>query len=79
MTNEEKKRLVLFGTHAGYSGRIFNVFFLFLLVMFIFLSAFFVGMIDGLHGLGLRLLGLGYSTPFMVCTKNPSLLSFIYR
>ncbi|RIA90080.1 Saccharopine dehydrogenase-domain-containing protein [Glomus cerebriforme] len=42
MTNEEKKRLVLFGTHAGYAG-----------------------MIDGLHGLGLRLLGLGYNTPFM--------------
>ncbi|PKC09641.1 alpha-aminoadipic semialdehyde synthase [Rhizophagus irregularis] len=42
MTNEEKKRLVLFGTHAGYAG-----------------------MIDGLHGLGLRLLGLGYNTSFM--------------
>ncbi|RHZ86408.1 hypothetical protein Glove_51g67 [Diversispora epigaea] len=38
----ENKRLVLFGTHAGYAG-----------------------MIDGFHGLGLRLLGLGYNTPFM--------------
>ncbi|CAG8586929.1 7756_t:CDS:10 [Paraglomus occultum] len=42
LTNDDRKRLVLFGTHAGYAG-----------------------MIDGLHGLGLRLLGLGYNTPFM--------------
>ncbi|CAG8590108.1 19829_t:CDS:10 [Cetraspora pellucida] len=39
MTDAQKRRLVLFGTHAG--------------------------MIDGLHGLGRRLLGLGYNTPFM--------------
>ncbi|KAF0400949.1 alpha-aminoadipic semialdehyde synthase [Gigaspora margarita] len=42
MTDAQKRRLVLFGTHAGYAG-----------------------MIDGLHGLGRRLLGLGYNTPFM--------------
>ncbi|CAI2161774.1 19390_t:CDS:10 [Funneliformis geosporum] len=49
MTNENKKRLVLFGTHAGYAG-----------------------MIDGLHGLGLRLLGLGYNTPFMHVSMSHS-------
>ncbi|KAJ1770169.1 hypothetical protein IW140_004894 [Coemansia sp. RSA 1813] len=37
-----KKRLVLFGKHAGYAG-----------------------MIDGLHGLGQRLLALGYNSPFI--------------
>ncbi|CAG8617787.1 10026_t:CDS:2, partial [Scutellospora calospora] len=42
MTDAQKRRLVLFGTHAGYAG-----------------------MIDGLHGLGRRLLGLGYNTPFV--------------
>ncbi|KAJ2773295.1 hypothetical protein IWQ57_001365 [Coemansia nantahalensis] len=36
------KRLVLFGTHAGYAG-----------------------MIDGLHGLGQRLLALGYNSPLI--------------
>ncbi|KAG0260345.1 hypothetical protein BG011_001946 [Mortierella polycephala] len=42
MADEHKKRLVLFGKHAGYAG-----------------------MIDGVHGLGQRLLGLGYSSPFL--------------
>jgi alpha-aminoadipic semialdehyde synthase len=27
----------------------------------------YAGMIDGVHGLGQRLLGLGYSSPFLVC------------
>ncbi|CAG8612807.1 10909_t:CDS:10, partial [Funneliformis mosseae] len=49
MTNENKKRLVLFGIHAGYAG-----------------------MIDGLHGLGLRLLGMGYNTPFMHVSMSHS-------
>ncbi|CAG8691904.1 3722_t:CDS:10, partial [Acaulospora morrowiae] len=51
MTDEKNKRLVLFGTHAGYAG-----------------------MIDGLHGLGLRLLGLGYNTPFMPDYTDKSFL-----
>ncbi|KAJ1723018.1 hypothetical protein LPJ53_002636 [Coemansia erecta] len=43
MTDEaSKRRLVLFGKHAGYAG-----------------------MIDGLHGLGQRLLALGYNSPFI--------------
>ncbi|KAJ2046362.1 hypothetical protein H4S04_005089 [Coemansia sp. S16] len=42
MVNEEGKRQVLFGKHAGYAG-----------------------MIDGLHGLGQRLLALGYNSPFI--------------
>ncbi|KAJ2156250.1 hypothetical protein GGF46_005312 [Coemansia sp. RSA 552] len=43
MTNPTTgKRLVLFGTHAGYAG-----------------------MIDGLHGLGQRLLALGYNSPLI--------------
>ncbi|KAJ1847055.1 hypothetical protein IWW55_000075 [Coemansia sp. RSA 2706] len=43
MTDPESgKRLVLFGTHAGYAG-----------------------MIDGLHGLGQRLLALGYNSPLI--------------
>lgn len=43
MTDEQGRRLIFFGRHAGY-----------------------VGMIDCLHGLGQRMLGLGYHTPFMV-------------
>ncbi|KAJ1950495.1 hypothetical protein FBU59_000650 [Linderina macrospora] len=39
---QSKRRLVLFGKHAGYAG-----------------------MIDGLHGLGQRLLALGYNSPFI--------------
>ncbi|KAJ2682699.1 hypothetical protein IWW39_005885 [Coemansia spiralis] len=42
MVNQEGKRQVLFGKHAGYAG-----------------------MIDGLHGLGQRLLALGYNSPFI--------------
>ncbi|KAJ2743980.1 hypothetical protein GGI20_003334 [Coemansia sp. BCRC 34301] len=42
MVNDEGKRQVLFGKHAGYAG-----------------------MIDGLHGLGQRLLALGYNSPFI--------------
>ncbi|KAJ2436212.1 hypothetical protein IWW41_000379 [Coemansia sp. RSA 2522] len=42
MTDQKGKRLVLFGTHAGYAG-----------------------MIDGLHGLGQRLLALGYNSPLI--------------
>lgn len=30
----------------------------------------FLGMINILHGLGLRLLALGHHTPFMVCFSN---------
>ncbi|CAG8520244.1 11028_t:CDS:10 [Dentiscutata heterogama] len=47
MTDAKKRRLVLFGTHAGYAG-----------------------MIDGLHGLGRRLLGLGYNTPSLDSAKS---------
>ncbi|KAI9146443.1 Saccharopine dehydrogenase-domain-containing protein [Paraphysoderma sedebokerense] len=42
ITDESQRRLVLFGTFAGYAG-----------------------MIDGLHSLGLRMLSLGYGTPFL--------------
>ncbi|KAF9185827.1 hypothetical protein BGZ51_002428 [Haplosporangium sp. Z 767] len=42
MADEHKRRLVLFGKHAGYAG-----------------------MIDSVHGLGQRLLGLGHSSPFL--------------
>ncbi|KAL1918036.1 uncharacterized protein VTP21DRAFT_3302 [Calcarisporiella thermophila] len=42
MTNEEGKRLVMFGQFAGYAG-----------------------MLDGLHGLGQRMLGLGHGSPFL--------------
>ncbi|KAJ3340193.1 hypothetical protein HDU93_007283 [Gonapodya sp. JEL0774] len=42
MTDDKMKRLVLFGTFAGYAG-----------------------MVDSLHGLGLRLLASGHGTPFL--------------
>ena len=36
----------------------------------------YLGMINILHGLGLRLLALGHHTPFMVQYDNSILLSF---
>lgn len=43
LTDAKGRRLVRFGTFAGYAG-----------------------MVDFLHGLGLRLLALGYDSPFLV-------------
>jgi alpha-aminoadipic semialdehyde synthase len=56
MTNDKGARLVLFGRHAGYSGKI-NYKCRILSIQ---------GMINGLHGLGLHLLGQGYNTHLLV-------------
>lgn len=37
----------------------------------------YAGMIDGVHGLGQRLLGLGFSSPFLVSISSLSLLVII--
>lgn len=56
LTDEEGKRLVRFGTFAGYAG-----------------------MIDFLHGFGLRLLALGHDSPFMVRPDGRLIIALIHR
>lgn len=64
MKDETGKRLVAFGHYAGNAGKCS------LLVrdgkVSMILIILTTGMIDILHGMGHRFLGLGYSTPFMV-------------
>lgn len=59
MVDENGARLVAFGKMAGEAGRV-------IISLMLCDTVHLLGMINILHGLGLRLLSLGYHTPFMV-------------
>jgi alpha-aminoadipic semialdehyde synthase len=65
MKDETGKRLVAFGQFAGNAGKKKKKEY-FMKKKRVSAYILHVGMIDILHGMGHRFLGLGYSTPFMV-------------
>lgn len=64
MKDETGKRLVAFGKFAGNAGTII-IYFRQVKQKTSVLKCITIGMVDILHGMGHRFLGLGYSTPFM--------------
>ena len=68
LVNAEGQRLVAFGQYAGIAGEpgYASSYKALWRCVYITPSALPPGMINILHGLGLRLLALGHHTPFMV-------------